>query len=93
MFNNLFLTTKYDEKTNSLVTTRKVREKNQPKITVATTLSTNSETIGDFEYELEAEKFTGRGNLEVPNMIKNSIPFSKKNRISYRTNYCRKEDN
>ena len=78
VFNNLFLTTKYDEKTNSLVTTRKVREKNQPKITVATTLSTNSETIGDFEYELEAEKFTGRGNLEVPNMIKNSIPFSKK---------------
>ena len=78
VFNNLFLTTKYDEKTNSLVTTRKVREKNQPKITVATTLSTNSETIGDFEYELEAEKFTGRGNLEIPNMIKNSIPFSKK---------------
>ena len=27
---------------------------------------------------MEAEKFTGRGNLEIPNMIKNSIPFSKK---------------
>ena len=78
VFNNLFLTTKYDEKTNSLIITRKVREKNQAKISVATTLSTNSETIGDFEYELETEKFIGRGNLNIPNMILNSIPLSKK---------------
>ncbi len=78
VFNNLFLTTKYDEKTNSLIVTRKIREKNQAKISIATTLSTNSETIGDFEYELEAEKFIGRGNLNIPNMILNSIPLSKK---------------
>ena len=77
VFNNLFLTTKYDEKTNSLIVTRKIREKNQAKISIATTLSTNSETIGDFEYELEAEKFIGRGNLNIPNMILNSIPLSK----------------
>ena len=78
VFNNLFLTTKYDEKTNSLIVTRKIREKNQAKVSIATTLSTNSETIGDFEYELEAEKFIGRGNLNIPNMILNSIPLSKK---------------
>ena len=78
VFNNLFLTTKYDEKINTLIITRKIREKNQSKISVATTLSTNSETIGDFEYELEAEKFIGRGNLNIPNMILNSIPLSKK---------------
>ena len=41
-------------------------------------LSTNSETIGDLEYEISEEKFIGRGNLGIPNMIKNSIPLSKK---------------
>ena len=34
-----------------------------------TTLSTNSETIGDFEYEIEEEKFIGRGNLNIPRMV------------------------
>ena len=41
-------------------------------------LSTNCETIGDLEYEINQEKFIGRGNLEIPYMVKNSIPFSRK---------------
>ena len=78
IFNNLFLINQWDEEINSILLERKNREKNQTKYYLGVSLSTNSETIGDFEYEIDEEKFIGRGNLEIPNMIKNSIPFSKK---------------
>ena len=71
-FNNLFLNNKFDEETKSLIFNRK------KKIYLGANLSTNCETIGDYEYEINKEKFIGRGNFEIPNMIKNSIPFSKK---------------
>ena len=77
-FNNLFLITKWEEETNSIIIERKNREVNVPKFYLGASLSTNSETIGDIEYEIDEEKFIGRGNLGIPNMIKNSIPFSKK---------------
>ncbi len=57
---------------------RKNREKNAPKIYLGANLSTNNETIGDFEYEIDQEKFIGRGNLGIPKAVKNSIPLSKK---------------
>jgi len=78
VFNNLFLINKFDEKTNSIILERKNREMSEQKYYLGVNLSTNSETIGDFEYEIEEEKFIGRGNLGIPNMIKNSVPFSKK---------------
>ena len=77
-FNNLFLITSYDEDTNSLIVKRKKRGINEQELYLATTLSTNSETIGDLEYEISEEKFIGRGNLEIPKMVENSIPLSKK---------------
>ncbi len=77
-FNNLFLINKLDEETNSIIIERKNREANQPKVYLGANLSTNSETIGDFEYEIDEEKFIGKGNLGIPNMVKNSIPLSKR---------------
>ncbi len=77
-FNNLFLINEVEEETNSILLQRKNREVNQPKIYLGANLSTNSETIGDWEYEVEEQKFMGRGNLGVPFMVKNSIPLSKK---------------
>jgi len=78
VFNNLFLINELEEETNSIIIQRKNRETNGQKIFLGANLSTNSETIGDFEYEIDGEKFIGRGNLGIPNMIKNSIPLSKK---------------
>ena len=78
VFNNLFLKTKYDEEVNSLIIKRKKREKNAKEMYLMTGLSTNCETIGDLEYEINESKFMGRGNLGIPNMIQNSIPLSKK---------------
>ena len=36
------------------------------------------ETIGQLEFEIDKEKFTGRGNIQVPEMIRNSTPLSQK---------------
>jgi len=77
-FNNLFLVSEYDEISKSLIIKRKARTSNEQNIYLATKMSTNSEIIGDVEYEIDKEKFIGRGNLEIPNMIKYSLPFSKK---------------
>ena len=77
-FNNLFLMYDYDYETGSIIVKRKKREINDTEIYLCANLSTNSETIGDLEYEIDKEKFIGRGNFEMPQMVKNSNPFSKK---------------
>ena len=77
-FNNLFLVFEYDKDTNSIVLTRKTRGQNEPKLYLATSIYCSSETTGDLEFEIDKEKFISRGNLGIPNMVKNSIPFSNK---------------
>ncbi len=79
IFNNLFLITKFDEETNSLIVKRKAREKSATEIYLAANLrAEETEVIGDLEYEIDESKFFGRGNLGIPIMCKNSIPFAKK---------------
>ena len=77
-FNNLFLIYKYDEKLNSIIVKRKDRENPSNKIYLIAKMQTNCEKIGETEFEINKEKFVGRNNLELPNMIKNSTPLSKK---------------
>ena len=78
VFNNLFLIFSYDEETNSLIIKRKKRELSDKEIYLAANLISNGESVGDLEYEIDEEKFMGRGNLGIPQMVKNSNPFSKK---------------
>jgi len=77
-FNNLFLVSRFDEETKSIIVKRRARGKTEQNIYLGAKFSTNSEIIGDIEYEIDKEKFISRGNLGIPNMIKNSLPFSKK---------------
>ena len=78
-FNNLFLVYGYDEKNEALLVKRKKRELGEKEVYLATTLHVSREDrIGDLEYEIEEEKFNGRGNLKIPKMVKDSLPFSKK---------------
>ena len=77
-FNNLFLMFDFDNETNSIIVKRRARNEHEQEIYIAVNLSTNSEIIGDLEYEIDEEKFTGRGNIGIPQMVKNSSPFSKK---------------
>ena len=78
VFNNLFLIYSYDEETNSLIVKRKKRENEDKEIYLAVNLVSNIENIGDLEFEIDKEKFVGRANLGIPQMIKNSNPLSKK---------------
>ena len=77
-FNNLFLMLGYDEENGSITIKRRSRKKDGQRLYARATLSTESETIGDLEYEINEEKFIGRGNFNLPYMVKNSIPLSKK---------------
>ena len=78
VFNNLFLTFEYDEELESICVKRRSRKIEEQKLYLEATLSTDCERVGDLEYEINAEKFIGRGNLRTPQMVKNSIPLSKK---------------
>ena len=78
IFNNLFLELEFDNKINSLIIKRKNRDIKSKNVYLAANLSTNIETIGELEFEIDKEKFIGRGNYGLPQMIKNSIPLSKK---------------
>ena len=78
-FNNLFLVYEYNEKNEAIIVKRKKRELAEKEVYLATTLHASYENkIGDLEYEIEEEKFIGRGNLGIPQMVKDSLPFSKK---------------
>lgn len=75
-FNNLFLTFECIED-NIILAKRRKRSKDEKEIYMAVCLYTEAETVGELEYEIDKEKFLGRGNLGVPAMVKNSKPLSK----------------
>ena len=75
-FNNLFLS--FEERGNgNIVVKRKKREQKQKDIYMEVSLYTEDETIGDVEYEIDKEKFFGRGNFNFPEAVITSKPFSK----------------
>ena len=43
-----------------------------------TTETITKSNLSDLEYEIDKEKFVGRGNYFVPNMVQKSLPFSNK---------------
>ena len=53
------------EPTGSIILKRREREKPKNKLYLAANLTTNAETIGDLEYEIDEDKLIGRGNLDV----------------------------
>lgn len=75
-FNNLFLIFK-ELDNGSILIRRKKREKNQKDVYVGVNLYTDNETIGDIEYEIDKEKFMGKGNFKLPEAIKDSKLLSK----------------
>jgi len=81
-FNNLFLIYEYLEDINSILLTRKTRTKEENKIYMAISFDSDKNSIGELEYELDKEKFVGRGNLGLPIGVENSKPFTKKTNLS-----------
>ena len=77
-FNNLFLVYGYNEENDYLTVKRKKRESHQKELYLIAKMQTNSEKIGETEYEIDRAKFAGRNNFGVPKTIQNSTPLSKK---------------
>ena len=74
-FNNLFITfEKLD--TGEIIVKRKKRGSQENNIFLGVNLYTESQTIGELEYEIDKEKFFGQGNILVPEMIMQNKPFS-----------------
>ena len=73
-FNKLFM--KIEEKNENIIFEKRDRYLNSYKY-LATTLYTENEQIVDFEFEINKEKYLGRENLGLPEMIKSQKSFSK----------------
>lgn len=80
-FNKLFLKFENVEE-NIIIIKRRKRSPEEKEIYMAVTLYSQNETLGEMEYELDKEKFQGRGNLGLPDMVKHSKPFSKNTNLS-----------
>ena len=75
-FNNLFLTFENINNKDILIK-RKKRIPQEEDIFLGTTLYTENEFIGDFEYEIDKEKILGKKVNQIPEIIKESKPYSK----------------
>ena len=75
-FNNLFLTFEKIEDDNILVK-RKKRGTNEQDFYMGTSFYTEHETIGEFEFEIDKEKFLGKKKELIPEMVKCSKPYSQ----------------
>ncbi len=72
-FNKLFL--RYEEENENIIVERKDRELKN-KLYLATNLYTENEQVGDFEYEIDREKYYGREENNIPVILKENKLFS-----------------
>ena len=75
-FNNLFLTFERLENDNILVK-RKKRGQNEEDLYLGTSFYTEHDTIGELEIEIDKEKFLGKKQNLIPEMVKDSKPYSQ----------------
>ena len=75
-FNNLFLTFEKMENDNILVK-RKKRGAKEKDIYLGVSFYTEHETVGEFEFEIDKERFLGKKNNLIPEMVKDSKPYSQ----------------
>ena len=75
-FNNLFLT--FEKIGNEeIIIKRKKRNPDEKDFYLGTCFYTEHEQVGELEYEIDKEKFYGKENVLIPNMVKESKPLSK----------------
>ena len=75
-FNNLFLKYEILDDAGTILIKRNKRGNKAP-IYLGVNLYTESEVVGDLEYEIDKEKLYEKENSCIPKAIKNSIPFTK----------------
>ena len=77
-FNNLFLTFDFIADDGTIIVKRKERNKDKNDMYLAVNFYSQDETVGDIEFEIDKEKFNGRGNLGLPKLVETSSPFTSK---------------
>jgi cyclic beta-1,2-glucan synthetase len=77
VFNNLFLSYEFISETNTILVKRKNRLTGK-NLYLAINFYSENNSVGDIEYEISKEKFWGRNNYGIPNLVESSKPFSKK---------------
>ena len=75
-FNNLFLIFEKLDNENILIK-RKKRGANEKDMFLGTSFFTEHETVGEFEIEIDKEKFLGKNQNLIPEMVRDSKPFSQ----------------
>lgn len=79
-FNNLFITFEFVD--GIIVANRRTRSEAEQKMYLAVTLYTNEKQLNGLEYELDKEKFFGRENLQIPNLVYKSSPLTSKIKLT-----------
>ena len=77
-FNKLFL--RINAENDNLIVQRNFNRTGE-KIYLGATLHTEDEQIGDFEYEIDKEKYYGKSNFDIPTIIENNGHFTKEDKI------------
>jgi len=80
-FNNLFLQYEWIPEAGTLLLKRKPRTEEGKTIYAAVCFFAMANAMGELEFEIDKEKFVGRGNLGLPKAVEHSLPLS--NKIGY----------
>lgn len=75
-FNNLFLS--FEIQDGIIIAKRKFRKSNVNDLYLAITLYSENSLTGEMEYELDRKNLYGRQNFGIPQLIKDSKPFTNK---------------
>lgn len=75
-FNNLFLRYDYNKENQTLIIERRKRGENSEGIFLGVNFYTENETMGELEYEIDAQKFNDFNDMNFPKTIKEGKRFS-----------------
>ena len=75
-FNNLFLRYSFDKEKQIILLERRKRLENEEDIFLGVNFYTEDETMGELEYEIDAQKFYTNKEFDMPRIIKKGKRFS-----------------
>lgn len=75
-FNNLFLRYDFNKENQTLIIERRKRDEHSEGIFLGVNFYTENETMGELEYEIDAQKFNNFNDMNFPKTIKEGKRFS-----------------
>ena len=75
-FNNLFLRYDFNKDSQTLILERRARDEKEKNVFLAVNFYTEDETMGELEYEIDAQKFNDFNDMNLPKQIREGRRFS-----------------